>query len=552
MRRVLSFLFLLCLLTGLAAARAAGPAGVLTVRFYDEAAGRYGGLTDTDRVNLTLDGMALYPLDVPALVQYPEGQNGRTLVPVRLIAENLGASVTWVPDTRQVILQKGSDTIVLTLGSAQALVNGQSVTLPDGVPAGVVSWEGKESTMVPLRFVSEQLGAQVSWDNAAFTAAVVSPAGEGVPAPSPSPTPEATPAPEETPEPSPTPETPAEPAETAPGDRGYVTEVSFDAERQVLTLAADHTPEYRVVDLGDRVAIDLLGAVLRTPAEGEVSLSVDSQVLAGVRYSQHGDDLGYNVPHTLRVVLDLQSGSSYTRNLTVEAGDGGVRVTAVPSQSIDELPEIDPDRYTVVLDAGHDGKTLGAVYPNSAGTQIYEKDLTLSMVKKLEAILLAQGYNVVLTRDGETAGDLYERSELANAVEADVFVSIHCNSAPTVPTFQGLYTYYHPSSNRSKLFAQAVQDAACAASGAIDRGIASADFVVLRETNMAAVLVETGFMTNVEELERLCDEDYQQSLMEGVAQGVADYLRLAEAQAAEKAAGETAQPTASSGVEEAA
>ena len=162
MRRVLLCLMtLLLVLTGLASAGAAGPAGVLTVRFYDEAAGRYGGLTDTDRVNLTLDGMALYPLDVPALVQYPEGQNGRTLVPVRLIAENLGASVTWVPDTRQVILQKGADTIVLTLGSAQALVNGQAVTLPDGIPAGVVKWEGKESTMVPLRFVSEQLGAQL-------------------------------------------------------------------------------------------------------------------------------------------------------------------------------------------------------------------------------------------------------------------------------------------------------------------------------------------------------------------------------------------------------
>ena len=537
MRRVLSFLFLLCLLTGLAAARAAGPAGTLSVYFYDESAGQYGALTETDRVNLTLDGTALYPLDVPALVQYPAGQNGRTLVPVRLIAESLGASVTWVPDTRQVVLQKGESTIVLTLGSATALVNGQEILLPDGIPAGVVKWEGKESTMVPLRFVSERLGAAVTWDNATFTAAVASPAVEPEPEPSPE-------EPEET--------TPAEPVEPAEGDRGYVTAVSFDAESQVLTLATDHTPEYRVVDLGSRVAIDLLGAVLQTPAEGEVSLAVDSEVLDRVRYSQHGDDLGYGVPHTLRVVLDLQSGTSYTRNLTVEAGDGGVRVTAVPSQSIDELPEIDPDKYTVVLDAGHDGKTLGAVYPNSAGTQIYEKDLTLSMVKKLEAILLAQGYNVVLTRDGETAGDLYERSELANAVEADVFVSIHCNSAPTVPTFQGLYTYYHPSSNRSKLFAQAVQDAACAASGAIDRGIASADFVVLRETNMAAVLVETGFMTNVEELERLCDEDYQQSLMEGVAQGVADYLRLAEAQAAEKAAGETAQPTASSGVEEAA
>ena len=189
-----------------------------------------------------------------------------------------------------------------------------------------------------------------------------------------------------------------------------------------------------------------------------------------------------------------------------------MRITAVPSQSIDELPEIDPDKYTVVLDAGHDGTTLGAVYPDASGTQIYEKDLTLSMVKKLEAILLAQGYNVVLTRDGETAGDLYERSELANAVEADVFVSIHCNSAPTVPTFQGLYTYYHPSSNRGARLAQAIQTPLCQITGGIDRGIKDADFVVLRETDMCAVLVEMGFMTNHEELMNLTNDSYQQLL----------------------------------------
>ena len=94
----------------------------------------------------------------------------------------------------------------------------------------------------------------------------------------------------------------------------------------------------------------------------------------------------------------------------------------------------------------------------------------------------------------------------------------------------------HMLYTRSKNFALAVQAAACAASGAVDRGNSSADFVVLRETDMAAVLVETGFMTNVEELDRLCDESYQQALMEGVAQGIADYLASVEAQAAGSAA----------------
>ena len=133
MKKAVSFLLTLALLAGLLSAWAAGPAGTLSVYFYDETAQRYGELTQTDRVSLTLDGSPLTPDDVPALVQYPVGQNGRTLVPVRLIAERLGASVTWVPETRQVILLREESTIVLTLGSATALVNGQAMELPGGV-----------------------------------------------------------------------------------------------------------------------------------------------------------------------------------------------------------------------------------------------------------------------------------------------------------------------------------------------------------------------------------------------------------------------------------
>ncbi len=512
MKKVLSLLLAAVLLIGMVPALAAGPAGTLTVSFYDETTGRYGELTETDRVLMTLDGAALTPEDVPALVQYLAGANGRTLVPVRLIAEALGATVTWVPETRQAILMKEESTIVLTLGSADALVNGQSVQLPDGIPAGVVKWEGKESTMVPLRFVSEQLGAEVAWDGATFTAVITSPAQ-----------PEVTPPPESTPttppEVSPSPEPPANP------DNGSVTDIAFSADAQTVIITADHQPEYRVIDLGDRVVIDVLGAVCPGAEEDILSIAADSETISAVRYYQHDDDLGYSYPHTLRVVLDLKSGATYAKNVRVEAGENTIRVT-LTAPEIPGMPEepLDPNKYTIVVDPGHDGTTLGAVYPDASGTKIYEKDLTLSISNKLKAELEAAGYNVVMTRTGETAGDLYQRSALANAVGADLFVSIHINASGTVPTFQGLYTYYHPSSTRSKNFAQAVQTAVCAATGAIDRGIASADFVVLRETNMAAVLVECGFMSNVEELERLKSDAYQQKLAEGITQGITDYL----------------------------
>ena len=272
--------------------------------------------------------------------------------------------------------------------------------------------------------------------------------------------------------------------------------------------------------------VDVLGAVFSDPPEGMVTIPVNGELLTSVRYDQHEDDLGYGYPHSVRVVLDLPSGVSYSKNVTVEAGNRQVRITITPSEDTTPIPpvEIDPDKYTIVVDPGHDGTTLGAVYPDASGTNIYEKDLTLAISLKLQETLEAAGYNVVMTRTGETAGDLYERSELANAVGADLFVSVHINASGTVPTFQGLYTYHHPSSSRSKTFAQMVQSAVCAATGAIDRGIASADFVVLRETNMAAVLVECGFMSNVEELERLKTDDYQWKLAQGITQGVTDYL----------------------------
>ncbi|WP_143382883.1 copper amine oxidase N-terminal domain-containing protein, partial [Flavonifractor sp. An92] len=188
MKRTCLFLFLLfALFSALAVtAQAAGPAGTLSVRFYNETTGAYSGETTTDRVLLTLNGEDLVPDGVPALIQYVNG-DGRTLVPVRLVSEALDAEVLWVAETRQVIVLKDSDTIVLTLGSSKATINGVTTDLPGGVPAGAVKYNGLESTMVPLRFVSEALGADVGWDNDTFTASITTQAVTPTPTPTPTP-----------------------------------------------------------------------------------------------------------------------------------------------------------------------------------------------------------------------------------------------------------------------------------------------------------------------------------------------------------------------------
>ena len=177
-------------------------------------------------------------------------------------------------------------------------------------------------------------------------------------------------------------------------------------------------------------------------------------------------------------------------------------------------------RNLVVLDPGHGGKDPGKV----GADEELEKDINLAVSKKLETLLKNHGYNVVMTRSTDVDVGLYERADIANTVNADLFVSIHSNAAENRPDYQGIYTYYHPSSRRGARLAQAIQTPLCRMTGGIDRGIKDADFVVIRETKMCAVLVEMGFMTNHEELMNLIDDSYQDKLAQGISEGIVSYL----------------------------
>ena len=179
-----------------------------------------------------------------------------------------------------------------------------------------------------------------------------------------------------------------------------------------------------------------------------------------------------------------------------------------------------PERSAlVVLDPGHGGSANGAEYGG-----VKEKDLNLSIARQAAGLLEEAGVTVLLTRTEDRDMGLYERTDLANGQQADLFVSVHCNASGTVPTYQGIYTYYFPGSGRGEKLARTIQPPLCAITGAIDRGVSKANFVVLRETEMCAVLVETGFMSNVEELTRLCDPAYQEKVAWGIAEGVIQYL----------------------------
>lgn len=114
--------------------------------------------------------------------QQPIVIGSRVLVPLRGIFEKMGATVVWIPDARTVRAQRGTTSVELRIGSTAALVNGATVTLD--VPAQIVGGR----TLVPLRFISESLGAQVDY-NAGTRTVTITTAGAGPPPPPPPPGP---------------------------------------------------------------------------------------------------------------------------------------------------------------------------------------------------------------------------------------------------------------------------------------------------------------------------------------------------------------------------
>lgn len=214
----------------------------------------------------------------------------------------------------------------------------------------------------------------------------------------------------------------------------------------------------------------------------------------------------------------------------------------------------------VIIDAGHGGHDTGAIGP----TGVREKDVALAVVLKLKEKLEAQGLEVVLTRDDDTFIALEERTRIANREHGDLFISIHCNAAPA-KTLRGVETYtLNTSSNRysvrlaarenattergindlqyiladlatkantgeSQRLADRVQRSIVRGltkdyKGVRDLGTKEALFVVLLGAKMPSILVETSFLSNPEDEQRLASEEYQESLAEHIAEAVEGFL----------------------------
>lgn len=181
----------------------------------------------------------------------------------------------------------------------------------------------------------------------------------------------------------------------------------------------------------------------------------------------------------------------------------------------------------IVIDAGHGGHDPGT---HGLISKVNEKDLNLNVALKLDKKLRELGFKTILTRSDDTFVDLYERAEIANRANADAFVSIHFNAHPN-RDIDGIQTLYCPSYNGTAKtgpnfpFSETIHNSMLGDLRLRDRGIVKrSGLVVVRETNMVAIIAELGFLSNPQEELKIIKDKYHEQAAESISKGIVQYF----------------------------
>lgn len=185
----------------------------------------------------------------------------------------------------------------------------------------------------------------------------------------------------------------------------------------------------------------------------------------------------------------------------------------------------------IVLDPGHGGDDYGT---NSHGTpKFYEKYLNLATAVQVKKFLEERGYRVEMTRTDDTFIPLEDRALFANKLGATLFVSIHYNAGSSKDA-EGLEVFFYKDGsnawrlNQSKNLAQSVVDHILKHTGSKSRGVKPGNYAVIRQTDMPAILIEGGFLTNDAEMAKIKTSAYQKQMAQGITRGIVDYLVKAQ------------------------
>ncbi|QIB69904.1 AMIN domain-containing protein [Aminipila butyrica] len=434
--------------------------------------------TNTTDVNLVINNKQVSADVMPFI------QNDRTLVPARAVFESLGGTVKWDQDSYTVTVKYDTTTVILKINDKTATVNGKKKTLD--VPAIIKN----ERTVIPVRFVAEELGFRVGWIDSSRTVTISS-AGD---------------------------------PEVKPEIKGNITAVSLKEgnskkENTIVTIelseAIKSSEGYvtTMLTTPNRFVLDVKN-FLADSQVSDLTYNQKSSPLTAVRTAAYSEN-------TARVVCDLKEASTPVVSLSA---DGKTLKVAFKTLSTYFNP-MEDGKLVVVLDPGHGSSTAGKRSPQGI---LREYEFNRAVANKMKRYLEAEGVEVILTVEDDSDPSLANRCAEANNSDGDIFVSIHANAfgnGDEWTSANGWEIYHYEGSVLSNQLATAIADANFPGIGIRNRGVKTGNLYVIKNTNMPAVLIEHGFYTNLEEIELLKSDEWRDKVARYNADGIVKFLK---------------------------
>lgn len=458
--------------------------------------------------------------------------NDHALVPVREIFEECGATVDYEGKTQCVEIEYNGSNIKMYINDNYAYINGEKERIPDNVVPKLINKPGGETkTMVPVRFISETVGMEVEFDGDRGRIDIISDEAA---------------VPTEEPVSEPTPEPVQESAHVTGIDYVMTSETEISITVKCDTAVNGRYSHFTLTD-PERVVIDFAGMSF---SDGEGTINIGTPGFSEIRTGSNSERArivldvngltGYNVTETAAdtVVINVETEAAEESAADTGASDSGESSTIVGGTVSDAYKTgivaatAEDSAKVIMLDAGHGGEDPGAI-GNLDGEYINEKDLTLAITYKVKDILESNGYTTSMTRTGDTLPSLTERPAQANEEGCALFVSIHINSAAATEA-NGTEVYWADENNgdeygiTSKEFAENVLESMLKYTGANDRGVKMTNWAVTRRSEMPAILIEVGFISNDAELRAMCSDEYQNKVAKGIAEGIIETLHKVE------------------------
>jgi N-acetylmuramoyl-L-alanine amidase len=335
-------------------------------------------------------------------------------------------------------------------------------------------------------------------------------------------------------------------------------DLSHEAKFEVRYLKEDV-----VKALPPRIYVDIMGARLALASKEPVA--VEDGLLKQIRIGQYNvevvrvvldmhslrDHNTFILPDPFRLVIDVQGHRPQEPSAAVEAPPRRSPAPRKPEPRDRRSATTAPTTLAIrkiVLDPGHGGKDPGAIGIGG----LAEKDIVLSVAKKLAARLRREmGMEVILTRKDDRFVALENRTAIANAEDADLFVSLHVNASPN-PEARGIETYYLDNTSDEAALRLAAREngtpkknmkledsitLAHRLQGSLvggmtnvmgevrDLGVKKALFHVLVGARMPSVLVEMFFITNRHEAQTMGQEEAQNAMVDALMQGIQKYAQ---------------------------